>query len=295
MERTTLPGAPDLDRAHGGPARRSGIRQQLRLGVGDLGGRGFRRRRPYHHDVVLPAGVLPVAAALRGMDPAFEEMSRALGNSASGTSFRVVLPQLRPALLGGVLLVGLHLLADFGALRALRFPTFTTAIYDQFESTFNGPASTMLAAVLVIGCLLLLLGELRLAGRVRVARVGAGAARAAVSHPLGVSVVPALAGMAALEVLALGVPLVSLTRWLGVGSSTEFPLALLATTAATSIGLGAAGAAATCLLAVPVGVAVGAPSRLGEPDPGTPQDHRRGVALDATHRFEATHRFQTFA
>ena len=50
------------------------------------------------------------------------------------------LPQLRVALLGGSLLVALHLLAEFGALQMLRYPTFTTAIYDQYRATFNGPA-----------------------------------------------------------------------------------------------------------------------------------------------------------
>jgi iron(III) transport system permease protein len=58
--------------------------------------------------------------------------------------------------------------------------------------------------------------------------------------------------MAALAGLALAVPLGSLAHWLIVGTSTAFPLGLLATTTLTSIGLGVAGAAATCLLAVPV-------------------------------------------
>lgn len=200
----------------------------------------------------FPLVFLPVAAVLRGIDPAFEDMSRALGNGPWSTFFRVVLPQLRPALLGGVLLVGLHLLAEFGALQALRFPTFTTAIYDQFESTFNGPASTMLAGVLVLGCLLLLMGELRLIGRARVARLGSGSARTATPHRLGGLTPLALAGMAVLAVLALGVPLGSLGRWLVVGSSTAFPVLALATTTVTSIGLGVAAAVATTVLAVPV-------------------------------------------
>ena len=80
----------------------------------------------------FPLVHLQVAAVLRGMDPAFEDTARALGLGPWHTFARVVLPQLRPALYGGVLLVGLHLLAEFGALQALRFPTFTTAIYDQF-------------------------------------------------------------------------------------------------------------------------------------------------------------------
>ena len=32
------------------------------------------------------------------------------------------------------------LLAEYGAVQMLRFPTFTTAIYDQYGSTFNVPA-----------------------------------------------------------------------------------------------------------------------------------------------------------
>lgn len=199
----------------------------------------------------FPLVYLPVAAVLRGMDPAFEDVSRALGNGPARTFFRVVLPQLRPALLGGVLLVGLHLLAEFGALQALRFPTFTTAIYDTFQSTFDGPAATMLAGVLVIGCLLLLLAELRLAGRARVARVGSGAARAPVRHRLGALTPLAVAAMAALAVLALGVPLGILGYWLATGTSTAFPLGALATATATSVGLGLAAAAVTCVLALP--------------------------------------------
>ena len=211
-----------------------------------------------------PLVYLPVAAVLRGMDPAFEDMSRVLGNGPWRTFARVVLPQLRPALLGGVLLVGLHLLAEYGALEALRFATFTTAIYDTFESTFDGPAATMLAGVLVLGCLLLLVGELRLAGKARVARVGSGTARAAVPHRLGALAPVAWLAMATLVVLALAVPLGSLARWLVGGNSTAFPVATLAATTATSVALGVAGAALTCLLALPVAwLSVRHPAGLG--------------------------------
>jgi iron(III) transport system permease protein len=56
--------------------------------------------------------------------------------------------------------------------------------------------------------------------------------------------------MAALAGLALGVPLGSLAHWLLVGSSTTFPLGALSSTLLTSVGLGLAGAALTCLLAL---------------------------------------------
>jgi iron(III) transport system permease protein len=195
---------------------------------------------------------LPVAATLRGLDPALEESAASLGLGPWRAFARVVLPQLRVALLGGSLLVGLHLLAEFGALQLLRFPTFTTAIYDQYRSSFNGPAANMLAAVLVLCCLLLLLAELRARGARWYARVGSGAARSIAPATLGPATGPALAGAALLVVLALGVPLGSLLHWLVVGASSAFPAGELLAAAASSVGLGLAAAVLTTGLALPV-------------------------------------------
>jgi iron(III) transport system permease protein len=200
----------------------------------------------------FPLVYLPVSASLRGLDPALEEASYSLDHSRWWTFWRVVLPQLRPALLGGSLLVGLHLLAEFGALQMLRFPTFTTAIYDQYRSSFNGPAATMLASVLVACCVLLLYAELRLRGRRRYARIGGGVPRSVPRHELGRLKLLALPALAGLVALALGVPLSSLARWLVVGSSTAFPMDELAAAASTSLTLGGAAAALTVLLALPV-------------------------------------------
>lgn len=200
----------------------------------------------------FPLVFLPVAATLRGLDPALEETAYSLGMGHWRTFARVVLPQLRPALLGGSLLVGIHLLAEFGAIQMLRFPTFTTAIYDQYRSSFNGPAANMIAGVLVLCCLLLLMGELRAQGHRRVARIGRGAARTAAPHRLGRATVAALAGLTALVVLALGVPIASLVRWLVIGSSTAFPVDELVTTTTRTLALGAAGGLLTVALAVPV-------------------------------------------
>ena len=200
----------------------------------------------------FPLVFLPVAAALRGLDPGLEETAYALGLSRWGTFRRVVLPQLRPALLGGSLLVALHLLAEFGALQLLRYPTFTTAIYDQYESSFASAAATMLAGVLVLCCLLLLLAELRLRGHARYARLGGGAPRPATRTRLGALTPVALAGLGALVGLALVVPLGSLLRWLLTGASTAFDGGALAGATLTSLGLAAVAAAVTTLLAVPV-------------------------------------------
>ncbi|ABD10967.1 iron ABC transporter permease [Frankia sp. CcI156] len=211
-----------------------------------------------------PLVYLPVGATLRGLDPALEESARSLGLGPWRTFTRVVLPQLRPAVLGGSLLVGLHLLAEFGALQMLRFPTFTTAIYDQYRSSFNGPAANMLAGVLVLYCAVLVGTELSLRGRHRYARLGPGASRTAQPARLGRLTAPAVGGLGAVVGLALGVPLVSLVRWLLVGASAAFPAVELATAAATAAGLGLAGALCTVLLALPVAwLAVRHPGRIG--------------------------------
>ena len=200
-----------------------------------------------------PLVYLPVVAMLRGLDPALEEAAYSLDHSRGRTFFRVVLPQLRPALLGGSLLVGLHLLAEFGALQMLRFPTFTTAIYDQYRSSFNGPAANMIASVLVLCCVLLLVAELQLRGHRRYARVARGAARPAERQRLGAT---ALAGRrcscSASWRWRSAIPTYSLTHWLLVGSSTEFPVGELASAAGTSLALGAGGAVLTVVLAIPV-------------------------------------------
>jgi len=111
-----------------------------------------------------PLVYLPMVAALRGLDPAHEEVAASLGLSRWRIFTRVVLRGTRPAMLGGALLVGLHVLAEFGALQMLQFPTFTTAIYDQYRSAFNSAPANVLAGVLVLLCLVLLVAELRLRG-----------------------------------------------------------------------------------------------------------------------------------
>jgi iron(III) transport system permease protein len=201
----------------------------------------------------FPFVYLPVAATFRGLDPALEDTARGLGLSSWAVFRRVQLPQLRVGLLGGSLLVALHLLAEFGALQMLRYPTFTTAIYDQYRATFNGAGATMLAGVLVLLCLFLLLAELRLRGRRGYARTGAGAARPVRPVRLGALTLPALAGLAALVVLALVVPLASLGYWMAAGTSSGLDWGLLSATTGTTLGLAAAAAVAATAMALPTG------------------------------------------
>jgi iron(III) transport system permease protein len=209
-----------------------------------------------------PLVYLPVAAVLRGTDPALEESARSLGMGPWRTFFRVTLPQARIALLGGMLLVAVHMLSEFGAFAMLRFQTFTTAIYDQYKLSFDGAAASMLASVLVLLCLILLVTELAARGRGRYARVDSGAARPIPPARLGRGKWAVSAGFAALTGLALGLPLATLVYWVANGSSASFDLGALVSATGSSLELGLGAAALTTLLALPVSIlSVRHPSR----------------------------------
>src|SRR5271157_6149637 len=205
-----------------------------------------------------PLVYLPVAAALRGLDPGLEETARSLGHGAWGCFFRVVAPQLRPALYGGILLVALDVLIEFGAFALLRFRTFTTELYAQYRTGLDGPESALLALVLIALCLVCVVAELNVRGRARYARVGSGARRVAVPACLGWIRWPALLALVALTGATLGVPLGMIGYWLLQHSQAatspvapSLPLLFSATFASVSYGL--AGAAAAVALAAPLG------------------------------------------
>jgi iron(III) transport system permease protein len=205
-----------------------------------------------------PLVYLPVAAALRGMDPALEETARSLGCGPWNRFFRVVLPQLRPALLGGMLLVALDVLAEFGAFGLLRFRTFTTEIYAEYRISFNGAGASLLAGVLILLCLVCLVAELKVRGGARYARLGRGTRRRPSFHELGRAKIPVLLGFVSLSGITLGVPLVTILYWLTQNNAAAISPAQasaggLIHAALASLSLGLIGAALTTLLALPLG------------------------------------------
>lgn len=195
---------------------------------------------------------LPVAAALRGMNPALEETSRSLGYSRTETFFRVTLPHLRPAVLGGAILIALHMLAEFGSLAFLNYDTFTTAIFDQYNVAFNGASAAMLTFVLLVLCLIFLGIEMLIRGKAKYASVGKGAPREAQLVNLGWWTIPSLMGFSVLAILAVGVPLGTITYWLITGASATFDLAELSSSLYSTLTFGAGGAVLTILFAFPL-------------------------------------------
>ena len=224
--------------------------------IGGLGGGLFISTLAYSPLVYLPA-----LAALRGLDPALEDTARSLGLSPWRVFGRVVLPQLRLAIWGGGLIVGLHLLAEYGAFSLIRFTTFTTAIMVQFQSTFAGPAANALGIVLTTLCLLLLIVEGSTRGSMRYSRIGSGAATIPIRTRLAAATVPSILGLVSYLGAAIGVPLIVIAGWLTVGDpwgQRWIPQAILTTAL-----LGLLGAVVTIVLAAPtVWLVVRHPSRV---------------------------------
>ena len=99
--------------------------------------------------ISYPFTLLTVRAALQRMDPALTEAARSLGLSPWQAFWRVTLPNLRPSILAGSLLVALYVLRDFGAVTMLQYSTFTRVIYNRYLS-FRLDEAAALALVLVI-------------------------------------------------------------------------------------------------------------------------------------------------
>ncbi len=202
---------------------------------------------------VYPLVFLPVAASLRSADPAQEEVARSLGLGRVRTFWTVTVGQARLAISGGAVLVGLVVLAEFGAFEILGYQTLTTEIYNEFQVGFNEPAACALSVILVLLGGVLLAGESSVRGQGRTSRLGAGAARQLRPVPLGRGRPVAFAGVALLVVLALGVPVGAVIYLLIKGGNSTLPAASsLADATLNTFGYGAAAGVVATLAAVPI-------------------------------------------
>lgn len=112
-----------------------------------------------------PFVFLVTMAALRRVDPALEEAARGLGSRPLEVFRRVVLPQLRPSVAAGSLLVALYTLSDFGAVSLMRFDVFTRVIFVQYSGRIDRTPAAVFALVLVVVALIVVLAEQWTRGR----------------------------------------------------------------------------------------------------------------------------------
>jgi len=176
-----------------------------------------------------PYVYLIVRAAVRGLDPALQDAARSLGERR--VLRRVVLPQLRPSILAGGLLVALYTLHDFGAVSLMRYDTFTRAIYTQYRGSFDRSRAAMLGIMLVGLTLVVLVTEMRSRGRAAYlsARAGGGTrirtARLGRSRWLWFGVCCLL--VSSTLVLPLAVILIWLARGIRAGQDIGVPVSVV--------------------------------------------------------------------
>lgn len=215
-----------------------------------------------------PYLLLSIRAGLQGIDPAMEEAARSLGHGRRATFFWIILPQLRPSLVAGGLLVVLNALQDFGTTSLMRFDAFTRVIFLQYRYTFDRNRAAALALILVGLVLLILWLEYKVRSRATYYSRGNTSHRPQALIHLGGWKVPALLFCLTASslglVLPLGVTLFWLVRGLTVGGVDEIA-SLQQVMQLTWNSIWAAGLAAVIatLCALPVAIlAVRFPSRI---------------------------------
>jgi len=186
-----------------------------------------------------PYFFLTIRGSINNIDSSIEESSRSLGNSAFNTFLKITLPQLKPAIIAGSLLVALYTLSDFGAVSLMRYNTFTWTIYQQYGSIIDRTSSATLSLALVSTAILILILEQYMRGNQKYHRIGSGSSRKPQIVQLGIWKYPALFIIGLLIGLALVIPISILTFWLirGIshGEPMIFSLSITVATLAISI------------------------------------------------------------
>lgn len=186
-----------------------------------------------------PYMLLPVIASLSKLDVTLEEASQSLGHGKLSTFYRVVLPQLKWAILTGCVFTALTVLSDFGAVSLLRYETFTWAIYVQYVSAFNFDIAAVLSIVVLLIAFILVYAES--AFRQGAASLGSSRVSRGISlyTDLGRFTIPAYFFLIILFTLSIIVPSYVLMYWLylGITSGQTFPNILSMTLNSLSISI----------------------------------------------------------
>jgi iron(III) transport system permease protein len=110
----------------------------------------------------FPLVFLPVNAAMKRTNQSLTLVAKTFGFSRFKIFRKVTFPQIKTSITGGCLLVVMVLLSEYGAFEILRFNTFTTEIFSQYQIGFNSPNANALSLVLVIIAMTVLFFEYKL-------------------------------------------------------------------------------------------------------------------------------------
>lgn len=113
------------------------------------------------------------------------EAAQSLGLNRFQAFFKIALPMARPWIVGGLMLVFMETLADFGAVSIFNYNTFTTAIYKAWYGLFSLPAAAQLSSILVFIAMVVLVIEQKMRSRMRFSQAGRSNAEAELIYLTG--------------------------------------------------------------------------------------------------------------
>ncbi|MEF8785432.1 MAG: iron ABC transporter permease [Haloarculaceae archaeon] len=159
-----------------------------------------------------PYVYLTTRASLLSFDGTVVEAAQTLNHSRWQAFRRVTLPQIKPGIAAGSLLVALYTLSDFGTPQIMRYDVFTRMIYVWYNNFFLGRAAllSLLLLVITVG---ILVWESRINASREGAHVSSGSRRPGMIE-LGRWKWPALAFCFSIAFLGLAVPIGILFMWL---------------------------------------------------------------------------------
>lgn len=201
-----------------------------------------------------PYLLLSVRSGLQGIDPSIEEAARSLGYNSRETFFKVVLPQLKPSLVAGSLLVALYALRDFGTPSLMRFDAFTRAIFLQYKASFNRNSAAVLSLMLVTLVLLILWLEYRMRSRAAYYSRGSASLRPPKIVKLGIWKWPAVGFCLLITSLGVVLPVSITIFWLMRGFNTGYTFPNLLPSISNSVWAAGLAALATTIFALPVAI-----------------------------------------
>ena len=186
-----------------------------------------------------PYVYFPVSATIHQASGHYDEMAKLHGVDFWRRQFTITLPKLAPAFGGGMMLVLLYALADFGVPALLRLPTFSTAIYARFAGDVDRAGAALLSMPLMAITVALLLTQDRLFGHgvTQVSRSWTPPREIQLGKYAGIS----YAAIGTTILLAIGIPVGMLLYWIvspmsPAEQSSVVPMATLANITIQTIG-----------------------------------------------------------
>jgi iron(III) transport system permease protein len=115
---------------------------------------------------LYPYIYLPAQSAFRQQAGSIHDASLVLGVSGTKLFFKVSLPLIRPALVGGGILVLMEVLNEYGAVHYFGVNTLTVGIFRAWFSLGDLPSAMKLSALLLLGVLTIIISERKIRGRI---------------------------------------------------------------------------------------------------------------------------------